>query len=223
MFTGIVQAVGVVCECEGARNRRVSVDCSSWDWSVVAVGDSVAVQGVCLTVTARRPEGFQADVSEVTLSCTTLGRLVPGARVNLEPALRLKDRLGGHLVSGHVDAVGRLRSRNSAGESLRFEFTYPEGLRRYLAIKGSVTVDGVSLTINERTVDTFTVNLVPHTLEATTLATLAPGDPVNLEVDLIARYLETLLSDQDQKTRGVTREFLEEHGFPAGIRGPNRV
>ncbi len=223
MFTGIVQAIGVVCECQGTRDRRVAVDSPSWDWSAVAVGDSVAMQGVCLTVSVRRPKGFQADVSEATLSCTTLGLLVPGARVNLEPALMLKDRLGGHLVSGHVDAVGRLRSRSSAGESLRLEFTYPEELRRYLAIKGSVTVDGVSLTVNERTVDTFVVNLVPHTLEATTLATLVPGDPVNLEVDLIARYLETLLSDQDQKVHAVSRKLLEEHGFPAGIRDPNRV
>lgn len=223
MFTGIVQAVGVLQACaDRASGREVTIDCPSWDWARVAVGDSISVQGVCLTVTARRHAGFHADVSAETLRCTTFGWLAPGQRVNLEPALALGDRLGGHLVSGHVDGVGSLHASRDDGNSRRLEFSCPEELGRYLAVKGSVTVDGVSLTINERVGNRFSVNLVPHTLSATTLGALRPGDPVNLEVDLVARYLESLLLDRTD-AGGVTRTLLEEHGFVPGSPDRNSV
>ncbi|MHB1950453.1 MAG: riboflavin synthase [Acidiferrobacteraceae bacterium] len=194
MFTGIVQAVGVISSYEGsAAGRTLAIDCPSWDAWRVAAGDSISVQGVCLTVKTLREEGFAADVSAETLRCTTFARLFPGQRVNLEPALALGDRLGGHLVSGHVDGVGTLSSMREEGDSRRLEFICPDGLRHYLAVKGSITIDGVSLTINECRGSRFSVNLVPHTLRSTTLGAIAPGDPVNLEVDLIARYLEALL------------------------------
>ncbi len=223
MFTGIVQAVGVLETCaDRASGREVTIDCPSWDWATIAVGDSISVQGVCLTVRACRRAGFHADISVETLRCTTLGQFAPGQRVNLERALALGDRLGGHLVSGHVDGVGSLHAARDDGNSRRLEFTCPQELRRYLAVKGSVTVDGVSLTINERIGNRFSVNVVPHTLSATTLGALRPGDPVNLEVDLVARYLESLLLDRTD-AGGITRALLEEHGFMSGSTDRNSV
>lgn len=223
MFTGIIQAVGVVAAMEGSRDRRVAIDWGTWDASAVAVGDSVAVQGVCLTIADRLPQGFWADVSQETLACTTLGALAPRARVNLEPALRLQDRVGGHLVSGHVDGVGTLVARRTTGNSERLEFSLPEALTRYVALKGSICIDGVSLTVNEVRRGALGVNLVPHTLAVTTLGGLRPGDAVNLEVDLIARYLEALVRGGEATPAGtVTRSFLAEHGFLTGD-GHNRV
>jgi riboflavin synthase len=182
VFTGIVQAVGHI-----VRVHPHEIDCAGLDLAGVSVGDSVCVQGVCLTVTARTPRGFTADVSEETLSVTA-GLERPG-KVNLEKALRAGDPLGGHLVSGHVDGVGELAKR----EGSVFTFRVPGELARYIARKGSVCIDGVSLTVNGVEADTFTVNLIPHTLEVTTLARLAPGSKVNLEVDQIARYVERIL------------------------------
>ena len=182
MFTGIVQAVGHI-----VRIHPHEVDCAGLDLAGVAVGDSVCVQGVCLTVTARTPRGFTADVSQETLSVTT-GLERPGP-VNLEKALRAGDPIGGHLVSGHVDGVGELAGR----EGSVFTFSAPGELARYIARKGSVCIDGVSLTVNSVEGNTFTVNLIPHTLEVTTLARLAPGSKVNLEIDQIARYVERIL------------------------------
>lgn len=223
MFTGIIQAVGVVAAVEGTRGRRVAIDWGPWDGASVMLGDSIAVQGVCLTVAGQRPAGFWADVSEETLARTTLAGLAPRRSVNLEPALRLQDRLGGHLVSGHVDAVGALLGRRAAGNSERLEFSFPDALTRYVALKGSICIDGVSLTVNEVQAGTLAVNLVPHTLAVTTLGSLRPGDAVNLEVDLIARYLEALLRGADAPAAGtVTRGFLAEHGFLTGA-DRNRV
>ena len=182
MFTGIVQAVGHL-----VRVHPHEIDCAGLDLAGVSVGDSVCVQGVCLTVTARTPRGFTADVSQETLSVTT-GLERPG-QVNLEKSLRAGDPIGGHLVSGHVDGVGELAKR----EGSVFTFRVPGELARYIARKGSVCIDGVSLTVNGVEADTFTVNLIPHTLEVTTLARLAPGSKVNLEVDQIARYVERIL------------------------------
>lgn len=183
MFTGIVQAVGHI-----VRIHPHEIDCAGLDLAGgVAVGDSLCVQGVCLTVTARTPRGFTADVSDETLSVTT-GLERPG-RVNLEKALRAGDPIGGHLVSGHVDGVGELAKR----EGPVFTFRAPGELARYIARKGSVCIDGVSLTVNSVEADTFTVNLIPHTLEVTTLSRLVPGSRVNLEVDQIARYVERIL------------------------------
>ena len=183
MFTGIVQAVGKI-----RGTNPLEIDCAGLDLADVAAGDSISVQGVCLTVTATRPRGFPADVSAETLRVTT-GLDRPG-EVNLEKALALGGKLGGHLVSGHVDGVGEVTKRNGTAVTLRA----PKPLARYVAAKGSICIDGVSLTVNRVDGDSFEVNLIPHTLEVTTLSRLAPGVRVNLEVDLIARYVERMLA-----------------------------
>jgi len=182
MFTGIVQAVGRIVSVE-----PFEVDCGSLSMSGVAVGDSIAVQGVCLTVTALTSRGFHADVSAETRR-VTCGLDQPG-KVNLERSLRMGDSLGGHLVAGHVDGVGVVVKRD--GGVLRFRA--PPPLSRYIAKKGSICIDGVSLTVNEVERDEFEVTLIPHTLEITTLSRLSSGAKVNLEVDLIARYVERIL------------------------------
>ena len=182
MFTGIVQAVGRI-----VRVAPFEIDTGKPGLTGIAVGDSVCVQGACLTVTRLTPGGFCAEVSAETLSVTT-GLDRPGA-VNLEKALRLGDALGGHLVTGHVDGTAELERR----EGSVFRFRAPGGLARYIARKGSVCLDGVSLTVNRVEADAFEVNLIPHTLEVTTLSRLAAGAKVNIEIDLIARYLERML------------------------------
>jgi riboflavin synthase len=185
MFTGIVQAVGRI-----VRLQPLEVECGALDLSDVAVGDSVCVQGVCLTVTAITRKGFTSDVSAETLR-SSAGLDRPG-EVNLEKALALGGRLGGHLVAGHVDGVGELVSR----EGSVFAFRAPRDLSRYIARKGSICIDGVSLTVNRVDGEVFEVNLIPHTLEVTTLGRLRPGGKVNLEADLLARYVERLLAPQ---------------------------
>jgi riboflavin synthase len=193
MFTGIVAAVGRI-ERVAARERglRVTIDAGALDLADVAVGDSIAVNGCCLTVVALSPPRFAADVSQETLDCTT-GLGAPG-EVNLEKALRLADRLGGHLVTGHVDGVGEVVRCEPDGDSRRLVVRVPPALAKYLARKGSVAVQGVSLTVNRVAGAEFEVNLVPHTLAVTTLGRLAPRAPVNIEVDLLARYAERLLA-----------------------------
>lgn len=202
MFTGIVQDMGQVAALErrgGDLRLRIAVE--RLDLSATRTGDSIAVSGVCLTAldidvgdrAASRPASFAADVSNETLALTTLGRLVMGSRVNLEPALRAGDALGGHLVSGHVDGLGELVSLRDDARSVRMQFSCPAELARFFARKGSVAIDGVSLTVNEVGAAGFTVNLIPHTLQVTTLGELQPGRRVNLEVDQVARYVERLL------------------------------
>jgi riboflavin synthase len=182
VFTGIVQAVGRL-----VRTQPHEIDCGALELAGVAVGDSISVQGACLTVTSRTARGFTADVSAETLRVTT-GLERPG-EVNLEKALRAGDALGGHLVAGHVDGVGELVRR----EGPLFRFRAPAELARFIASKGSICIDGVSLTVNAVQGAEFEVNLIPHTLQVTTLGRLAPGDKVNLEADLIARYVERIL------------------------------
>lgn len=179
MFTGIVQAVGRI-----VRTDPLEVDCGALAIDDLALGDSICVQGVCLTVTATRPRGFTADVSAETLRVTT-GLDRPG-QVNLEKSLAIGDKLGGHLVTGHVDGVAEVVSRREGVVVFRL----PQGLAKYVATKGSVCVDGVSLTVNRVEGGAFEVNLIPHTLEVTTLSRLQAGVPVNVEVDLLARYVE---------------------------------
>jgi riboflavin synthase len=186
MFTGIVQAVGRI-----VRVQPLELECPGLDLSDVRVGDSICVQGVCLTATSRTPRGFTADVSEETLRVTA-GLAQPGP-VNLEKSLALGERLGGHLVSGHVDGVGECVRR----EEGVFAFRAPRELARYIARKGSITIDGVSLTVNQVDGALFEVFLIPHTLEVTTLSRLAPGVRVNLEVDLIARYVARLIETSE--------------------------
>lgn len=193
MFTGIVQAVGHIAAREArGGDARLVVDAATLDLADVAIGDSIAVAGVCLTVVAIDGARWIADVSAETLACTTLGALVVGDGVNLEKALRLADRLGGHLVSGHVDGVGRVARIDDDGASQRWTFSVPAALARYIAVKGSICVDGTSLTVNEVGDDGCGVTLIPHTLGATTFGARRVGDAVNIEVDLVARYLERL-------------------------------
>jgi riboflavin synthase len=199
MFSGIIAAVGQITRLtprdDGTSTVRLTVDAGRLGLNDVAVGDSIACNGVCLTVVERRGNCFGADVSPETLSCT-IGLDAPGP-INLEKALRLADRLGGHLVSGHVDGVGEVLRFDPVGDNRLLEIRAPEALSRYIARKGSIAVDGVSLTTNAVSGACFSINLIPHTLEATTLGSLQPGSRVNLEIDLIARYCERMLEYRD--------------------------
>src|SRR5690606_15253471 len=195
MFTGIIQATGsTVTRQARDGDARLTIDAGTLDLSRTAIGDSIAVNGCCLTVVELSARGFSADVSRETLALTTLGNLAEGSRVNLEAAAVLGQPLGGHLLSGHVDGVAELGSREADARSLRLRFRAPAELARYIARKGAVAIDGVSLTVNAVADNEFEVNIVPHTLTATIIEDYAPGRRVNLEVDLVARYLERLLS-----------------------------
>lgn len=195
MFTGIVQDVGRVARCEPrGGDLRLAIECRRLDLSNLQVGDSVCVQGCCLTAVDLSGKTFAVDVSRETLSLTTLGELAPGAPVNLEPALRAGEPLGGHLVSGHIDGVAAITAVSSDARSRRLTIEAPAALARYLVTKGSVAVDGVSLTLNEVAGARFGVNIIPHTQSSTTLGQLSVGARVNLEVDQLARYIEKLLA-----------------------------
>lgn len=212
MFTGIVASVGRIVRLEPrGGDVRLHVDSADLDLADVALGDSVAVSGCCLTVVALSERGFAFDVSNESLALTTLGRRKPGDAVNLEKALRLTDRLGGHLVSGHVDGVGTVLSVTDDGRSQRWTFEVPQTLARYIAGKGSVTIDGTSLTINEVDGTRFGVNLIPHTVEHTSFHARKAGDAVNIEVDVVARYVERLLGRGDAS--GIDADFLQRHGY----------
>ena len=195
MFTGIVQAVGSVAALvTKGGDVEMLIDAAELGLDGVALGDSIAVAGACLTVTRLDGRRFAADVSNETLARTTLGGLVEGSPVNLEKALRAGDALGGHYVTGHVDGLASVVTAQDDARSLRLVFEVPEPLARYVAAKGSVTLEGVSLTVNEVDGRRFGVNLIPHTREVTTLGRLVPGAVVNLEIDIIARYVERLVT-----------------------------
>ncbi len=202
MFSGIIAAVGYITELtprnDGTSTVRLTVDAGRLDLDDVVVGDSIACNGVCLTVVEKQGDCFSVDASPETLSCT-IGLDVPGP-INLEKALRLADRLGGHLVSGHVDGVGEVLRFDPVGDNRLLEICAPSSLAKYIARKGSITVNGVSLTTNSVSRATFSINLIPHTLEATTLGKLQAGHSVNLEIDLIARYVERMLNPENPDT-----------------------
>lgn len=213
MFTGIIESTGRVEALEAhGQDRRYLFASSDFDFSTVQLGDSIAVNGVCLTVIALRGSAFYADVSAETLRRTSLGQLQIGSAVNLERALTLQTPLGGHLVSGHVDGLAELITREQEARSERLVFRLPQALAHYVAIKGSVTLDGISLTVNEVEDDTFSVNIIPHTAAKTTLKALQVGQKVNIEVDLIARYLERLLQ-QDSANTSLDINRLRQLGF----------
>lgn len=194
MFTGIVKAVGRIAGIDqGSGMRRLAIDTGGLATAGWQRGDSIAVSGVCLTAVALADGRFEAELSGETLARTTLGRLAAGSAVNLETALRAADALGGHLVTGHVDGIARVRDCRGHGGTLTATIEAPGGLARFIAEKGSVALDGVSLTVGRLADAAFVVDLVPHTLAATTLGSLAPGHELNLEVDLVARYLDRLL------------------------------
>ena len=198
MFTGLIEGVGRLRQREPrGGDVRLHVEVGTLPFADVAMGESIAVNGVCLTVVAFDAVSFAADVSTETLSLTTLGGLADGQALNLERAMRPTDRLGGHLVSGHVDGVGRVLSVHEDARSQRWRFAAPAPLLKYIATKGSICVDGVSLTVNAVDGEGFEVALIPHTVSHTAFATTRVGDPVNLEVDLVARYVERLLAARD--------------------------
>lgn len=218
MFTGIIQAIGSIAAVDArGDDLRLRVAGGTLDLHATNIGDSIAVSGVCLTVVDLTANGFAADVSRETLACTTFADLRPGQRVNLEMALTPASRLGGHLVSGHVDGVGKVLERRAEARSVRFRIQAPAPLARYIAAKGSVCVDGVSLTVNAVEDSGFELNIVPHTLRATTLEEWQAGRRVNIEVDLIARYLERLLLDRESGPvpagDDISRAFLAEQGY----------
>jgi riboflavin synthase, alpha subunit len=216
MFTGIIQAIGEVRRLEPrGGDLRLHIATGKLDLGDVALGDSIAVNGVCLTAVELPGDGFAADVSNETLSLTSLGSLRPGSRVNLEKALTLQTRLGGHLVSGHVDGLGEILERHDDARSVRFRVRAPHELARYIAHKGSITVDGTSLTVNAVDGAVFELNIVPHTLQETIMDEYAPGRQVNLEVDLLARYLERLLLGERaaEAGGGVDLALLARAGF----------
>jgi riboflavin synthase len=194
MFTGIIIATGRVASlAEKGGDLELGIDAAALDFKRIAIGDSVSVQGACLTVMRMQDTHFYADVSRETMAKTTLGTLSAGSRVNLEPSLRAGDALGGHMVSGHVDAVGKLKTLVQDARSWRLEFELPAPLMRFVAPKGSICVDGVSLTVNKVEGRRFDVNIIPHTLKVTTLGELKVDDGVNIEIDVIARYIERLM------------------------------
>ena len=195
MFTGIIQAVGKIeALTPQGGDLRLSIGTGELPMQDVNVGDSISVSGCCLTVIAKRGQAFDTDVSRETLSLTTLSELKPGSPVNLEKSLTLGTPLGGHLVSGHVDGLGTVRSRREEARSVRFDIQVPAAIKHYIAHKGSVCVDGVSLTVNSMKDDVFDVNIIPHTLSHTVFGSCQVGSKVNLEVDVVARYVERLLA-----------------------------
>jgi riboflavin synthase len=216
MFTGIIQGLGEVLEKRPAGGGMVFSLAADFDLTEPQEGESIAVNGTCLTARNIKGRRFLADVSPESLSRTNLGGLTAGSKVNLERALRLADRLGGHIVSGHVDALARVEERKAAGDFTLFTFSLEPELAKYVIEKGSITIDGVSLTVNSCTSSRFSVSIIPHTLAVTALGSLKPGSKVNIEVDIIGKYVEKLLSAKSPEADKVSRinpAFLAEHGF----------
>ena len=211
MFTGIIKSMGTISGIERrGGDVRLSVHAEDMPFSTYEVGESISVNGVCLTAVALRDDGFDTDVSVETLDVTGLGSLGVGDAVNLEPALSLSDRLGGHLVSGHVDCLGTVSKLEDDARSTRVTIEIAPEYARYVARKGSITVDGVSLTVNGVSGAVVDVNIIPHTAQATIIGNYAVGTTVNIEVDLLARYLERLLAKDGD---GLSMDFLREHGY----------
>ncbi|RLA26191.1 MAG: riboflavin synthase [Gammaproteobacteria bacterium] len=216
MFTGIILAVGKITQIEQkAGDVRLSIDTGKLSLQDANLGDSIAVNGICLTAVELSEHGFVADVSNETLSRTNLKQAATGTAVNLELALTPQTRMGGHIVSGHVDGLATLLEKKPDGRSFRFKFKAPDELAKYIAEKGSICINGISLTINSVEGAVFSVNVVPHTLKETSLGFVDVGAKVNLEVDLLARYMERLMKGEAAATcpAGVTEEFLKESGF----------
>lgn len=212
MFTGIIEGLGTITGIQSSeRGRRLSVE-ADFALDSTKIGDSIAVSGACLTAVVLEGKKFQADVSPETLEKTTFGRARIGDRVNLERALRLSDRLDGHLVSGHIDGTGIVRHRKSLSNAIIITIGVPESLSRYMIQKGSVAVDGISLTINECTRDSFSVSIIPHTAKLTTVGFKKVGEPVNIETDMIGKYVERFVT-QKNGTSSIDKDFLIKTGF----------
>lgn len=213
MFTGLILSMGTVRKCEPVGgDLRLQIQADDLPLSSYAEGESIAVSGVCLTALSIDANCFWADVSRETLALTTLGDWQPGTRVNLEPSLALGDRMGGHLVTGHIDGRGRIAEIQRDARSTRLKVEVPEVFSHYIARKGSVAIDGISLTVNAATAARFDVNIIPHTWEQTNLSGAKLGGEVNIEVDLMARYLERF-AESHRTESSLNREFLEKHGY----------
>ena len=217
MFTGIIEAIGTIHALSPkGGDVRVYVKTATLDLADVKLGDSIAVNGVCLTAVELPGDGFWADVSRETLACSAFIDLKTGSKVNLEKALTPSSRLGGHLVSGHVDGVGEVLARDENARAVQFKIRAPRELAKYIALKGSITVDGTSLTVNSVNGAEFELTIVPHTLAETIMADYRPGRLVNIEVDLLARYIERLLLGDkaaEPQASGITEGFLAAHGY----------
>jgi riboflavin synthase len=210
MFTGIIQAIGRVERHEpDGGDLRLGIDCGELELKSVRIGDSIAVNGACLTAVELCKHSFVADVSQETLQRTSLGQLALGSAVNLETALTLETALGGHLVSGHVDGLARLLEMETDARSIRYRFEVEPALQHYIAVKGSVTLDGTSLTVNNVDANRFDVNIVPHTQQRTIFHTYQVGTQVNIEVDIIARYLERLLQGRADEARVKDQQLVQ--------------
>lgn len=212
MFTGIVEGKGRVRETAGRGGGLVMTVETPFGLDGDRIGDSVSVNGVCLTITGIRNGAFTADVSAETLSRTNLGMIRPGDEVNIERAVRVGDRLGGHIVTGHVDGTGRIGKRERRGDNIYFEIEAGRGLMRHVVEKGSVAVDGVSLTVNGVSDGYFTLNIIPHTLKVTTLGAKRPGDEVNIETDILGKYVERLMG-ASKTPEGIDMGLLRRYGF----------
>ena len=220
MFTGIIEGLGTVAAARpSGAGKRLTLT-ADFDLEGTKLGDSIAVSGACLTVVALGTRRFEVDVAPETLHMTTLGGAAPGERVNLERALRLSDRLDGHLVSGHVDGQGRLLKKERAGNAILVTVGVPKELTHYMVTKGSVAVDGISLTINAVEAESFVVSIIPHTAHLTTIGFKAVGATVNVETDLIGKYIERFVGaarrregGEKNESRSISRKFLEESGF----------
>lgn len=215
MFTGIIESIGKIKNIQKKSLDAIfTIQVGELDMSDVAIGDSIACNGVCLTVIELGKDFYLADVSVETLNLTGLGKIAAGAKVNLEKALTPTTRLGGHLVSGHVDGIGEVMTIGKDARSIQFQIKAPQEIAHYIAKKGSICVDGVSLTVNEISQNIFSLNLVPHTLQETIASDYKVGTLVNLEVDLLARYLERLLTGQKTPSEStITSDFLKQNGF----------
>ncbi len=217
MFTGIIEGLGTITAIRSQGGGKRLTLTSDFPLAGTRIGDSIAVNGACLTAVTLEDRGFTADVSPETLSRSTFGRARIGERVNLERAMRLSDRIDGHLVSGHIDGVGSLSSRTPEGNAVVLAFTVPERLSRYMIPKGSVAVDGISLTINTCERVRFSVSVIPHTADLTTVGWKRPGDPVNIETDMIGKYVERFVREGRPAGAtgggGIDREMLQRSGF----------
>lgn len=213
MFTGLIEDIGEIIKTAGSgKSLQMAVQCSL-PLEEIKPGDSIAVDGACLTVRDYVNRGFLVDISPESLERTTLGTKKAGDKVNLERALQLSDRLGGHLVTGHIDGIAAISFLEQKGDYVRFNFTAPDNIIKYIVEKGSVAIDGISLTVNQCTDRGFNVMIIPHTLSHTTLFRKKAGDRVNIENDLIGKYIEKFLSKGDYKKNGITREMLKKFNF----------
>jgi riboflavin synthase len=216
MFTGIIEDKGRFLRVEyQGQKKRLTLELPM-NLTEVQLGDSININGVCLTIVEKRGQTIQLDLSPETLQKTVLGGLKEGDKVNLERALRLTDRLGGHIVTGHIDGIGIIVEKRKEMDFLNFKIRIPKSISKYVVQKGSIAIDGISLTVNESQGEDIQLSLIPYTLEKTTLMDKKVGDQVNVESDVLGKYVEKLLDREDRKSKDVTFSFLKEHGFIEG-------